>query len=90
MAIDQATITDAIFNGTWSAADDAISPGVDGYRAGACEYCALDVERANQLLDEAGRQPSGLRLQDLLSGVSSSSSITHRWACLSRPPTHGT
>jgi oligopeptide transport system substrate-binding protein len=54
MAIDQATITDAIFNGTWSAADDAISPGVDGYRVGACEYCALDVERANQLLDEAG------------------------------------
>jgi oligopeptide transport system substrate-binding protein len=54
MAIDQATITDAIFNGTWSAADDAISPGVDGYRVGACEYCALDVERGNELLNEAG------------------------------------
>ncbi len=54
MAINRATIADAIFNGTWSAADDAISPVVDGYREGACEYCALDIERANQLLDEAG------------------------------------
>lgn len=54
MAIDRASIADAIFNGTWSAADDAISPVVDGYRGGACKYCALDVERANQLLNEAG------------------------------------
>jgi oligopeptide transport system substrate-binding protein len=54
MAIDRATIADAIFNGTWSAADDAISPVVEAYRERACEYCALDVERANQLLDEAG------------------------------------
>ncbi len=54
MAIDRQEIAEAIFNGTWTAADDAISPVVDGYREGACEYCALDVERANQLLDEAG------------------------------------
>ena len=29
-------------------------PVVDGHRDGACEYCALDVDRANALLDEAG------------------------------------
>ncbi|MGY1610138.1 MULTISPECIES: peptide ABC transporter substrate-binding protein [unclassified Geodermatophilus] len=54
MAIDRQAIADAIFNGTFAAADDAIAPVVDGYREGACEYCELDVERANQLLDEAG------------------------------------
>ncbi|MGY2127549.1 peptide ABC transporter substrate-binding protein [Blastococcus sp. SYSU DS0617] len=54
LAIDREAITDAIFNGTFTPADDAIAPVVDGYREGACEYCELDVERANQLLDEAG------------------------------------
>ncbi|CCG01884.1 peptide ABC transporter substrate-binding protein [Blastococcus saxobsidens] len=54
MAIDRGAITDAIFNGTFTPATDAIAPVVDGYREGACEYCELDVERANQLLDEAG------------------------------------
>jgi oligopeptide transport system substrate-binding protein len=54
MAIDRKAIADAIFDGTRIPADSAISPVVDGYRAGACEYCQLDVERANQLLDEAG------------------------------------
>ncbi len=54
MAIDREAITEAIFNGTFTPADDAIAPVVDGYREGACEYCELDVERANQLLDEAG------------------------------------
>jgi ABC-type transport system substrate-binding protein len=54
MAIDRQAIADAIFNGTFEAADDAIAPVVDGYREGACEYCELDVDRANQLLDEAG------------------------------------
>jgi ABC-type transport system substrate-binding protein len=54
MAIDREAITEAIFNGTFTPATDAIAPVVDGYREGACEYCELDVERANQLLDEAG------------------------------------
>ncbi|SNS52513.1 oligopeptide transport system substrate-binding protein [Geodermatophilus saharensis] len=54
MAVDRQAISDAIFSGSRTAADDAIAPVVDGYREGACEYCALDVDRANQLLDEAG------------------------------------
>jgi oligopeptide transport system substrate-binding protein len=54
MAIDREAITKAIFNGTFTPATDAIAPVVDGYREGACQYCQLDVERANQLLDEAG------------------------------------
>jgi len=54
MAIDRQAISDAIFNGTREPATDAIAPVVDGYRADACDYCTLDVDRANQLLDEAG------------------------------------
>jgi ABC-type transport system substrate-binding protein len=54
MAIDREAIITAIFNDTYTAADDAIAPVVDGYREGACEYCVLDVDRAKQLLDEAG------------------------------------
>jgi len=54
MAIDRQAISDAIFNGTRTPATDVIAPVVDGYREDACEYCTLDVERANQLLDEAG------------------------------------
>ena len=54
MAIDRQAISDAIFNGSRTPADAYVAPVVDGYREGACEYCQLDPERANQLLDEAG------------------------------------
>ncbi len=54
MAIDRQAIADAIFSGSREAADAFIAPVVDGYREGACQYCELDVDRANQLLDEAG------------------------------------
>ena len=54
MGIDRAAISDAIFNGSRTPADDAIAPVVTGYREGACEFCVLDPERANALLDEAG------------------------------------
>jgi len=54
MAIDRDAISEAIFEGTRTAADSFMPPVIDGYREGACEFCALDVERANDLLDEAG------------------------------------
>jgi ABC-type transport system substrate-binding protein len=54
MGIDRELIAETIFAGTREAADSVVAPVVDGYREGACEYCTLDAERANQLLDEAG------------------------------------
>jgi peptide/nickel transport system substrate-binding protein/oligopeptide transport system substrate-binding protein len=54
LAIDREAISEAIFEGTRTPADSFIAPVVEGYREGACEYCVLDVERANDLLDEAG------------------------------------
>jgi oligopeptide transport system substrate-binding protein len=54
MSIDRKSITDAIFNGTFTPATDAIAPVVDGYREGACKYCTYDPEAGKKLLDEAG------------------------------------
>jgi len=54
MAVDRQAISDAIFSGTRTPADSFISPVVDGYREGSCEFCTFDPDRANQLLDEAG------------------------------------
>jgi ABC-type transport system substrate-binding protein len=54
MAIDRESIAEAIFAGGRTPADSVVAPVVEGYREGACEYCELDVERANELLDEAG------------------------------------
>jgi oligopeptide transport system substrate-binding protein len=54
LAIDREAITEAIFDGSRKPADSFISPVVDGYREGICEFCSVDVDRANQLLDEAG------------------------------------
>jgi ABC-type transport system substrate-binding protein len=54
LAIDRETIAEQIFSGTRSAAASVVPPVVDGHREDACGYCTLDVDRANDLLDEAG------------------------------------
>jgi oligopeptide transport system substrate-binding protein len=54
MGIDRQAISDAIFAGSREPADAYVAPVVDGYRKGACEYCKLDADAANALLDEAG------------------------------------
>ncbi|MGY1639950.1 ABC transporter substrate-binding protein [Geodermatophilus sp. SYSU D00703] len=54
MGVDRGAISEAIFSGTRAPADSFIPPVLDGYRSGSCTYCTLDVDRANQLLDEAG------------------------------------
>jgi oligopeptide transport system substrate-binding protein len=53
MAVDrQSVMTAILINET--PADDLISPAIEGYRAGACKYCTLDVEGAKQKLADAG------------------------------------
>ncbi|MGY2082692.1 peptide ABC transporter substrate-binding protein [Blastococcus sp. SYSU DS0539] len=54
MGIDRQAISDAIFAGSREPADAYVAPVVDGYREGVCEYCELNVDEANALLDEAG------------------------------------
>jgi oligopeptide transport system substrate-binding protein len=54
MAIDREAIIHAIFFDTLTPADDMVSPVVQGYREGACQYCTFDPEQAKQLLQQAG------------------------------------
>ncbi|MGO4956381.1 peptide ABC transporter substrate-binding protein [Luteococcus sp. Sow4_B9] len=54
-AIDRATITDKVFNGTRTPADGWVSPVVDGYKAGACgDACTFDKDAAKKAYDAAG------------------------------------
>lgn len=54
MAIDRQAIIDAIFFGTLRPADDMVSPVVQGYREGICQYCVYDPEAAKAMYDAAG------------------------------------
>jgi ABC-type oligopeptide transport system substrate-binding subunit len=53
MAVDRQAVMTAILPNE-DPADDAISPLIQGYRSGACQYCALDVAGAQAKLAEAG------------------------------------
>jgi ABC-type oligopeptide transport system substrate-binding subunit len=54
MAIDRQAIIDAVFDGRQVPAEGVVSPQFDGFRPGACEFCAYDPEAAQALLEEAG------------------------------------
>jgi len=53
MAVDRQAVMSAILINE-TPADDLISPSIQGYRQGACKYCALDVAGAQQKLADAG------------------------------------
>lgn len=56
LAIPRQLIATEVFNDTRVPADSFVSPAVDGYREGACEFLVAepDTERAQQLYTEAG------------------------------------
>jgi peptide/nickel transport system substrate-binding protein len=59
LAIDRQPIIDAVFDGRFSPATGFVAPTFDGYRENICKYCTQDVERAKQLLTEAGGWKGG-------------------------------
>lgn len=59
LAIDRQAIIEAVLDGLPVPAEGFVSPNFDGYRAGVCEYCEQDVERAKALLEEAGGWQGG-------------------------------
>lgn len=60
MAINRPLIADKILNGTVTAANDWLAPGVSGYDPGLCGvYCTYDPARARQLITAAGGLPGG-------------------------------
>ena len=55
MAIDRDLIAKQIFNGTVTPVTGWVSPGVDGFKAGACgEACTFDAAAAKAAFDAAG------------------------------------
>lgn len=57
MAIDRKSITEKVFLGATTPADDFINPLVPGNRKGACEACAYDPAAAKKLYDGAKGLP---------------------------------
>jgi ABC-type transport system substrate-binding protein len=60
LAIDRQAIIDAVLDGLPVAAQGVVSPNFDGYRPNACELCVQDVDRAKELLEEAGGWQGGV------------------------------
>ncbi|BCL13923.1 peptide ABC transporter substrate-binding protein [Micromonospora sagamiensis] len=59
MVIDRQSIIDAVFNGRFTPASGYVAPSFEGARENACQYCKKDVEKAKQLLAEAGGWKGG-------------------------------
>lgn len=61
MAIDRKTITETVFSGTRSPADDFINPAIAGYRQGACTACEYNPTKAKEQY-AAAKGPQKLEL----------------------------
>lgn len=59
MVIDRQSIIDAVFNGRFTPASGYVAPSFEGARENVCQYCKKDVEKAKQLLAEAGGWKGG-------------------------------
>ena len=59
LSIDRQPIIDAVFDGRFTAATGFVAPTFEGFRPDVCKYCKQDVEKAKQLLQEAGGWKSG-------------------------------
>ncbi|MEE1782582.1 ABC transporter substrate-binding protein [Streptomyces sp. SP17BM10] len=58
MAIDRATITKTVLQGSRAPASAWVAEGVQGYKAGTCgDFCNFDVAKAKQLIQQGGGVP---------------------------------
>ncbi|MFD8753420.1 ABC transporter substrate-binding protein [Kitasatospora sp. NPDC059577] len=58
MAIDRATITKTVLQGSRAPASAWVAEGVEGYKAGTCgDFCNFDVAKAKQLIQQGGGVP---------------------------------
>ncbi|MBQ1025694.1 ABC transporter substrate-binding protein [Micromonospora sp. C95] len=62
LSIDRQSIIDAVFDGRYTPASGYVAPTFEGAREGVCKYCTKDVEKAKQLLADAGGWPAGEKL----------------------------
>ncbi|MFT4081342.1 MAG: ABC transporter substrate-binding protein [Nocardioides sp.] len=61
-ALDRDSVTSAVFGSYGVETDETIAKGGDGYSAGYADYYSYDVDKAKQLLGEAG-YPDGFELK---------------------------
>ncbi|MFI8454020.1 ABC transporter substrate-binding protein [Kitasatospora sp. NPDC085464] len=58
MAIDRATITKTVLQGSRAPASAWVAEGVEGYKAGTCgDFCNFDPAKAKQLIQQGGGVP---------------------------------
>ncbi|MFJ8625536.1 ABC transporter substrate-binding protein [Kitasatospora sp. NPDC093550] len=58
MAIDRATITKTVLQGSRAPASAWVAEGVEGYKAGTCgDFCNFDAAKAKQLIQQGGGVP---------------------------------
>ncbi|MBX7265284.1 ABC transporter substrate-binding protein [Micromonospora sp. Llam7] len=62
LSLDRQSIIDAVFDGRYTPATGYVAPTFEGAREGVCKYCTKDVEKAKQLLADAGGWPAGEKL----------------------------
>lgn len=63
LSIDRQLIVDQVLNGLAYPSTDIVTPPIPGSRDAACEYCTYDPEKAKELIEEAGVDPSETTLQ---------------------------
>ncbi|WP_018720592.1 peptide ABC transporter substrate-binding protein [Salinispora fenicalii] len=59
LSIDRQSIVNAVFDGRYAPATGFVAPIFEGAREGVCTYCEKDLEKAKQLLAEAGGWKGG-------------------------------
>ena len=63
LAIDRQAIIDAVYQGSYSPAKSFSPPNFPGGRDKTCPFCEFNVEKAKQLLAEAGGWPAGKKVE---------------------------
>ena len=63
LSIDRELIIEKVLNGLADASTDIVTPPIPGSRDDACEFCTYDPQRAKDLLEESGVDPSSFTLE---------------------------
>jgi peptide/nickel transport system substrate-binding protein len=63
LAIDRKAIIDAVYQGSYTPAKSFSPPNFPGGRDNTCKFCEYDVEKAKQLLAQAGGWPAGKKVE---------------------------
>jgi oligopeptide transport system substrate-binding protein len=63
LAIDRKAIVDAVYQGSYTPAKSFSPPNFPGGRDNTCKYCEYNVDKAKELLAQAGGWPAGKKVE---------------------------